>query len=189
MWKSLFILFSTFVLFGCVRDSGGSNALEARYRNLPPRVAMAQQILDRPESFKFNNFHISGVRDSATALRNMQDAAAGRASRRSSYAKAPGGYCYLQENMLRGMITLANQGYRIGVTEIAGGGHSRRSRHYLGVAYDVNYINGVKVSYSNPYYREYMKRARALGATEVLGPGDKNHSGHLHIAWPRTDGQ
>ena len=27
--------------------------------------------------------------------------------------------------------------------------------------------------------------ARAKGATEVLGPGYKGHSGHVHMAWPR----
>ncbi len=150
---------------------------------------MAKAILAAPEKYKLANYHLSGVSDNATALKNVQATAAGYAAKRSSYARAPGGYCYLQENMLRGMIKLAKQGYTIAISEIAGGGHSSTSRHYLGVAYDVTHINGVKVSWNNPYFRAYMAKARALGATEVLGPGDRNHSGHLHIAWPRTDGR
>lgn len=181
---SLLFLFSLFLL-GCGLDSTPS--VKKISRNVPPRVAMAQDILGNPQKYKLANYHLSGVRDSATALQNMQDAASGRMSARSSYSVAPGGYCYLQEDMLKGMISLANQGYTIAISEVAGGGHSRTSRHYLGVAYDVTHINGIKVSYSNPYYRAYMAKARALGATEVLGPGDRNHSGHLHIAWPRTD--
>jgi len=77
----------------------------------------------------------------------------------------------------------------IRVTEFAGGSHSSRSRHYLGVAVDIDYINGVKVGYGNPYYKRYMQRARELGATEVLGPGDRNHSSHIHVAWPREGKQ
>jgi hypothetical protein len=30
-----------------------------------------------------------------------------------------------------------------------------------------------------------MARCRALGATEVLGPGDQGHDDHIHAAWPR----
>jgi len=154
-----------------------------------PRVTMAKEIIARSDKFTFANYHISGVKDSATAQMNINAAAAGYASKRSAYGRSPGGYTYLQTNMLSGMLKLANMGYSIRVSEIAGGEHSSRSRHYLGVAYDVTHINGVKVSWNNPFYREYMRKARALGATEVLGPGDKGHSGHLHISWPRPSGQ
>ncbi len=152
-------------------------------------VRMAKEIIRRSDKFTFANYHISGVRDNATAIQNIQAAAAGYAAKRSAYGRSPGGYVRLKTNMLQGMIRLANMGYSIRVSEIVGGEHSSRSRHYLGVAYDVTHINGVKVSWNNPYYRAYMKQARALGATEVLGPGDRGHSGHLHIAWPRPSGQ
>ena len=69
--------------------------------------------------------------------------------------------------------------------EIAGGSHSKNSRHYAGVALDVNVINGKRVSRLHADYQRFMKMARDLGATEVLGPGDKGHDGHVHIAWPR----
>ncbi len=155
--------------------------------NLSTRAGKAQYILARPSKFKLANYHLSGVKDQATALKNMQYTSRGQAAKRSAYSTAPGGYCYLQNNMLNGLITLGKRGYSVAISELAGGGHSRTSRHYLGVAYDVTHINGVKVSWSNPYYRDYMRIARQLGATEVLGPGDRGHSGHLHIAWPRTD--
>ena len=179
--KSLLFSLSLF-LFGCATDSTSS------FRVDNSRAGLARQILENPAKYKFASYHLSGVKDQATALINMQATAAGYSARRSSYAKAPGGSCYLQENMLRGMISLGRE-YSISISEVAGGGHSATSRHYLGVAYDVTHINGVKVSWSNPYYRAYMSKARALGATEVLGPGDRNHNGHLHIAWPRPAGQ
>ena len=184
MLKVISLLCCAFLLLGC----GSGSRKPAQKNHLKDRVSMAKFILSQPDKFKLANYHLSGVSDNATALKNMQDTANGSRAVRSSYAKAPGGSCYLQENMLKGMISLANQGYSISISEVVGGGHSRISRHYLGVAYDVTHINGVKVSWTNPYFREYMAKARALGATEVLGPGDKAHSGHLHIAWPRTDG-
>lgn len=189
MYKySLLILLSFFIL-GCGSSTDQTKKKPPIKRYANARIAMANEILSRPDVYKLANYHLSGVSDNATALKNMQGAASGSTSARSRYAKAPGGYCYLQENMLQGMIALAKQGYRISISEIVGGGHSATSRHYLGVAYDVTHINGIKVSWNNPYYRAYMSKARALGATEVLGPGDRNHSGHLHIAWPRPAGQ
>jgi len=172
-YSFLLCLLSVF-LVGCVATPPSSTSKE-----------LAKRVLAQPNKFKLANYHLSGKRDNATALKNMQATAAGYSARRSYYGKSPGGYCKLQPNMLRGMLKLADMGYSISISEIAGGSHSSNSRHYQGVAYDVTYINGIKVGWNNPYYRAYMKRARALGATEVLGPGDRGHSGHLHIAWPR----
>ena len=186
--KNVTIL-SVLVLFlvGCLDLS--ETVTKTKTPTEPKRVRLAKEILARPNQFTFASYHISGVKDSATAVLNIRAAAAGYASKRSAYGRSPGGYCYLQTNMLSGMLKLADMGYSIRVSEIAGGEHSSRSRHYLGVAYDVTHINGKKVSWNNPYYRAYMRKARALGATEVLGPGDRGHSGHLHISWPRPTGQ
>ena len=129
-------------------------------------------------------FHVSGVRDAATARQNIVDTANGGRARRSSYGTAPGGSVWLDLRMLRGMIDLS-QRWTFRVTEIAGGSHSAGSRHYAGVAIDVDMIGGRAVNSGNPYYRAFMARARALGATEVLGPGDSGHSTHVHVAWPR----
>lgn len=126
----------------------------------------------------------SGVRDSADPASNIRDTANGGAARRSSYEGAPGGTVLLDTRMLQGMLNVAGP-YTYSVSAIAGGSHSANSRHYAGLAFDVNVINGVGVSSSNTAFRNFMQACRNAGATEVLGPGDAGHSGHVHCAWPR----
>jgi hypothetical protein len=48
----------------------------------------------------------------------------------------------------------------------------------------VDVINGKPVNSGNPHVRDFMKKCRDLGATQVLGPGDAGHSTHVHAAWP-----
>lgn len=128
---------------------------------------------------------VSGRVDGATALDNIQQAAAGHAVKLSYYGKAPGGYVRLDPRMLRAMKTLVDEGYSFRVTSVAGGSHSYNSRHYDGLAFDVDMINGVKVQYGSAYYHQFMARCRELGADETFGPGSRGHSGHVHLAWPR----
>lgn len=171
---SLAVLSVVLLVTSCSLFDGGS----AR------RQALAQDILQH-KRISLANFHVSGRRDTATALDNIRQTARGGKARRSYYGNAPGGYTRLDNRMLAGLKKLADQGYRMRLTEVAGGSHSRKSRHYAGLAFDVDYINGIKVGYGNPYYRKFMKRCRRLGATEVLGPGDRGHNTHIHVAWPR----
>ena len=152
------------------------------------RKASSQAILRHPR-IKLADSHVSGRHDRATALHNVQQATGGGKSRRSGYRRAPGGKVLLDTRVLTAMEKLADAGYTINVTELAGGSHSSNSRHYAGIAFDVDRINGVKVGWNNPYYKSFMKHCRRLGATEVLGPGDGGHSGHVHAAWPRRRGQ
>jgi hypothetical protein len=86
--------------------------------------------------------------------------------------------------LLEGLKELSDN-FDFRVTALAGGSHSSRSRHYLGVGLDVDTIDGRRVNKDHPRFREFMEQARALGATEVLGPGSRGHDTHLHIAWPR----
>jgi hypothetical protein len=152
---------------------------------------LARQIINSGR-VSFLTYHTSecGKGDGADANSNINDAANGRAVRRSSYdcsssyPAAPGGSVHLNDRMLNGMLNLG-QSYTFRVTEIAGGQHSGNSRHYAGVAFDVDLINGQRVTSSNGYYRAFMQRCRDLGATEVLGPGDSGHDTHVHCAWPR----
>lgn len=155
-------------------DSGGGD-----------RAELAQQILasSRVELWPYSPVS-SGSSDGADARSNIEDTAAGRAAQRSSYQNAPGGSVYLDVRMLRGMISVANT-YSVRVTSIAGGSHSVNSRHYSGIAFDIDRINGQGVSSSNPNYRNLESICRSAGATEVLGPGDAGHSSHIHCAWPR----
>jgi len=128
---------------------------------------------------------VSGRFDGASSWDNIVATANGGSAKRSWYGNAPGGYTKLDRRMLNAMKTLAQEGYTFNVTSIAGGSHSRTSRHYAGLAFDVSTINGRKVRSGSPYWRAFLSRCRQLGATETLGPGDRGHSTHIHAAWPR----
>lgn len=144
---------------------------------------LASRILHHPK-IKLMRGHVSGKIDTATAYHNISSTAKGHSARRSYYGNAPGGYTTLDARMLKTMLYFADtKGWTFHVTSIAGSSHSKNSRHYRGLAFDVNRINGVKVGHGKPYYREFMNICRARGATEVLGPGDRAHNTHVHIAW------
>jgi len=127
---------------------------------------------------------VSGRNDGADARSNIADTAMGRQAKRSSYGNAPGGRVSLTFSLLEGLKELSDD-FSFRVTALAGGSHSRRSRHYLGVALDVDTIDGRRISKDHPRFEEFMAKARALGATEVLGPGSRGHDTHIHVAWPR----
>lgn len=127
---------------------------------------------------------VSGRNDGADARSNIADTALGKDAKRSTYGNAPGGRVALSFSLLEGLKTLSDE-FSFRLTAIVGGSHSKRSRHYLGVAMDVDTIDGQRVNKDHPRFREFMTKARALGATEVLGPGSRGHDRHLHIAWPR----
>lgn len=127
---------------------------------------------------------VSGRNDGADARSNIADTALGRQAKRSSYENAPGGRVSLSFPLLEGLKTLSeDHTYR--VTALAGGSHSSRSRHYLGVGFDIDMLDGMPVTIDHPGFRDFMAQARALGATEVLGPGSSGHDGHIHVSWPR----
>ena len=127
---------------------------------------------------------VSGRNDGADARSNIADTALGRQAKRSSYQNAPGGRVSLSFPLLEGLKTLSDDhSYR--VTALAGGSHSARSRHYLGVGFDVDQLDGMPINKDHPGFREFMARARELGATEVLGPGNGGHDNHIHVSWPR----
>jgi peptidoglycan hydrolase-like protein with peptidoglycan-binding domain len=165
--------------------SGGAPSVTPPPASAASRVRLAQQILNHPQITLWAYSPTdSSSSDGADALSNIRDTAAGRAAKRSSYGNAPGGSVYLDTRMLDGLLKLARV-YRLQITSIAGGSHSSTSRHYAGIAFDINYINGVHVTSSNPYYQALMQLCRTLGATEVLGPGYPGHDTHVHCAWPR----
>jgi hypothetical protein len=161
--------------------SGGSELLEFGDDLSAP--ILAQRILNN-NNITLATAHASGVNDNATAEQNILDTSAGLEAARSDYGNAPGGTVGLDSEMLRGLLDLAEV-FQFSVSELAGGSHSRTSRHYAGVAADINIINNSRVSSNHPDIVEFMEAARSFGATEVLGPGDPNHDTHIHIAWPR----
>jgi hypothetical protein len=146
---------------------------------------LATLILEDP-AISLATTHVSGTVDQATARLNMEQTSRGEQAVRSSYGGAPGGTVQLQASMLAGLSALSQtHGYRMSISEVAGGSHSANSRHYVGVAFDVNSINGTAVSSTHPQLRQFMQHCRDLGATEVLGPGSAGHATHVHAAWPR----
>jgi zinc D-Ala-D-Ala carboxypeptidase len=129
--------------------------------------------------------HVSGKKDSANARANAVYSLFLFNANRSGYDKAPGGDVALSVPLMRGMLALA-ENYRFRVSEIAGGAHSKNSRHYAGVAMDVDQINSERVSAKNKHVQGFMKQCKELGATELLGPGKPNHDTHVHAGWPRS---
>lgn len=149
------------------------------------RQDLAKAILEHP-GIVLATTHPSKKVDNANAYQNIVDTAGGKAAKRSSYGNAPGGEVWLDVSLLMGILTLAET-YSFGVTEICGGEHSPNSRHYAGVGFDVNEINDKHVGSAHPDQKAFRKLCAKLGATEVLGPGDKLHSTHIHAAWPRPE--
>jgi zinc D-Ala-D-Ala carboxypeptidase len=148
------------------------------------RAVLAFRILTSPR-ISISSAHISKVEDSANARANLVQALTLRRANQSCYENAPCGTAEINLELMRAMLDLA-QTYSFHVNELAGGSHSKNSRHYAGVAMDIDSINGEPVSSKNQHVSGFMKRCAALGATEVLGPGSKGHNGHVHAAWPRA---
>jgi hypothetical protein len=139
---------------------------------------LANQILSRP-SITLATVHASGVRDHATAKDNLVDTGAGRPAQRSCYQTAPCGTHGLDARMLQGMLDLTDRDkFTFSVSEVAGGSHHTGSRHYLGVAFDVNVINGAHVAPGQATVNRLMNGCRQSGATQVLFEVN-----HVHCGW------
>lgn len=148
---------------------------------LATRPQLAQQIRNSGK-VTFATVHVSGVRDEATASHNIIQTAQGLPAKRSSYGTAPGGQVWLNVSMLQGMLALLGQ-YTFRVSELVGGSHTSGSRHYYGIVFDVDIINGRLVSASHPSLAAFVQRARQLGAHDILKPGDAGHATHVHLDW------
>ncbi|MFE7543194.1 hypothetical protein [Streptomyces platensis] len=150
----------------------------------PGRAALARQIL-ATKGIAPATGHVGGSHAASTARQNLVDTAHGKGALTSRWSDRPNRRVALDTRMLNGMLQLRTRyGYRIAVSEIVGGDHSSRSRHYAGLAFDINHINGRHVGSGAPH-RNLMAACRKLGATEVLGPGSAGHATHVHCGWPR----
>jgi len=88
---------------------------------------------------------------------------------------------------MKGILDLAKN-YRISISEIVGGSHSKGSAHYGGDCIDVNWVNGIHVNINNMTKSEiiaFREAAYAAGAKKVLDPLNEptNHFNHFHIEW------
>lgn len=145
------------------------------------RAQLASMILSNKD-ITLATVHESRKTDNATARQNIEDTSNRLPASRSSYKTAPGGTVLLDIRLLLSILELANR-FSFAIAELAGGEHSRGSRHYAGVTMDVNIINGQHVSARHPGFRSFMRTCRGMGATQVLGPGDPDHHDHIHCAW------
>jgi hypothetical protein len=141
---------------------------------------LAAQILANPR-ITLATVHVDprGAGDGADARSNIVDTSHGLPAKRSHYGNAPGGTVNLSPVMLQSMLNHAGS-FTFSVSEIAGGSHSPTSRHYAGVAFDTNVINGrsIRRQGQSRDVNAFMNGCRADGATEVLFEGT-----NVHCAW------
>ncbi|WP_406094907.1 hypothetical protein [Streptomyces sp. NBC_01013] len=148
------------------------------------RASLARQILAQKQ-ISLATVHPGGKHAGSTVRQNIVDTANGKGALTSPWGDKPNRRVALDPRMLNGLLKLRTQyGFRLSVSEIVGGDHSSNSRHYAGIAFDINYINGRHVGSGAPH-KQVMAACNKLGATEVLGPGNTGHSRHVHCAWPR----
>ena len=161
----------------------GSDNVEIGGASVRATVQQLAALVQRNPRITLATGHVSGRRDNANAQQNIDDQAAGNAASRSNYENAPGGTTNLDRDALTTLNDYAKD-HDVTVSELADGSHSRNSRHYSGLGWDVTSIDGTPISARNPG-TSLMDAARQGGATEVLGPGSPGHNGHIHAAWPR----
>jgi zinc D-Ala-D-Ala carboxypeptidase len=138
---------------------------------------LATQILNT-SNITLATVHVSGVVDGADAHSEIVDTSHGGQAKRSHYGTAPGGTVALDPRVLQGMLNRARS-VSFRVSEIAGGSHmTPQSRHYLGLAFDVDLINGHGTRGGGPDVSAFMQGCRNDGATQVLFEGN-----HVHCGW------
>lgn len=156
------------------------------------RIAIANELMAKVESGQLTlpRSHPSGVtNDGATPFDNIRDTAAGKATLTSGYSDAGGASTYLDGRMLNALNELSDK-YNLSISSIAGADHSSTSRHYAGLGFDINAANGQPINANHPDLAAIKADLAALGATEILGPGDDaGHKTHIHAAWPRENAQ
>ncbi|MFE4416162.1 peptidoglycan-binding protein [Streptomyces sp. NPDC056821] len=145
-------------------------------------AALAGQVL-KNRGITFARAHSDTRHYGSTAYANIVDMAAGRGAATSPGSHVGAKRVQLDPRMLRALITLHDRyGYRLNISEFVGGVHSKNSRHYRGLAFDANVINGKHVGKGAPH-KAVMNLCSQLGASEVRGPGDPDHDTHIHCAW------
>ncbi|MFD9051743.1 hypothetical protein [Streptomyces zaomyceticus] len=145
-------------------------------------AALARQLLTK-RGITYATKHSETVDPRSTAYRNIHDMAKGIGAATSANSHVGYKRVQLDPRMLKALITLHDRyGYKLKISEFVGGVHGKNSRHYRGLSFDANFINGIHVGSGAPH-KKVMKLCTTLGATEVRGPGDPNHNTHIHCAW------
>jgi hypothetical protein len=127
--------------------------------------------------------HADGRADATTALRNVEDTAAGGRATRGSPVGVAAGPVELEPRMLGALVALVERGYRLRVAELAGGCHRADSAHYAGAAFRVDRLNGQAVGPRHPDVGRFRDDCRRLGALRVAGPGEGGAEPFVAAQW------
>jgi zinc D-Ala-D-Ala carboxypeptidase len=138
---------------------------------------LANQIL------KNTNIVLYGSPAKVSARDNISDTANGKKALLSGLGSSPGGSVDLSPRMLAALLAIS-QKHKVFVVTFAGGkSHSKKSYHYVGRAFDIDEVDGQRVSFGSNW-RQLRNLCKDLGAVEAFGPGDiPSHEDHVHCAW------
>ena len=163
------------------------------------RIKLARMIMTYEAAGKIvlrSSKQPSGVIDDALAWENMDDTRNGKAASLSNYKDKSGGGdstdAYKEKNghteldiyLLRAMLDLTAEYGSIGVTEIAGGAHSKNSTHYDGIAFDSSKIGDLSASADNGREIYNFLTGKGYVVYDFNGNGvyeKGKNGGHFHI--------
>ena len=148
---------------------------------LTPRQQAAIAILNNSSRIALATVHASGVVDKANAKQEVVDTANGLPATRSCYGTAPCGTVWLHAKILQVISGLGDL-MTLRVSEIAGGSHSSSaSYHYLGLAFDIDKVNGQSVTtqaIAQPVINYCIQEGASYTAFE--------NGNHAHCQWPTS---
>ena len=144
------------------------------------RQQAATAILNDSSRITLATRHASGVVDNANAKQNVVDTANGLPAARSCYGTAPCGTVWLHAKILQVISGLGNL-MTVRVSEIAGGSHSSGSYHYLGLAFDIDKVNGQPVS-TPAIAQRVLDYCKQQGASYTAF----DNGNDAHCQWPTS---
>lgn len=160
--------------------------------NSSDRKGLAQQLLMTGVQLQTVHSDKRGnnPKDFADPTSEMNDTRDGNPARRSNYGNAPGGTVMLDTRMLAGLVHIAKT-HRVRVSEIAGGSHSVGSKHYAGVAFDLDLVDGTGgQGNALPWSTagSVVAMCRQDGASYAIlettsGASSTTYGNHVHCQW------
>lgn len=184
---------------GDVLPHGAKVYEEVTKKTTVKRIA---QLLLEEGRVTFEKGHSSGGIDEANAFDNIKDLAAGNKAKLSDYDNVESfrkrnkhsGETEVSSTLLYVIYKLSKK-YTMKISEITGGSHSPDSKHYFGLAVDINYINGQKIGQGkgsaamsfipDDLILEFEKEAKKHGAYIVLNKfnraEERDHHNHFHL--------
>jgi hypothetical protein len=149
--------------------------------------SLASRILWNP-NIHLDEKHSESPEDNATARRNILDTIHGQEVSRTppNQHGGVGGTTRLDRGILKVLLELSGK-YKLGVSELAGGVHSKKSAHYDGLAFDISCVDGQVANAGNDSVESLAGDCRRLGARKVFWHNcdpDGHHKTHVHASFP-----